>query len=78
MVAPTATCWRIVQCVATVLVMWLTVVTVDDVRQAVCNDAVSGVGVKRENYRNAPYKEMSEVPNVDTGGTCNIHRALRG
>lgn len=51
---------------------------VDVVRQTVCINAVSGVGVKRENYRKTPYREMSEVPNDDTGGTYNNHRALEG
>jgi hypothetical protein len=48
------------------------------VRQAVCVNDVSSVGVRSENYRNAPKREMAAIPNVDTGGKYNIHRALRG
>ena len=50
----------------------------DVIRQTVCINAVSGVGVKRENYRNTPCKGMSEVLNDDTGGTYNNHRVLEG
>ena len=50
----------------------------DVVRQTVCINAVSGVGVRCENYRNTPCKEMSEVLNAYTGGTYNNHRDLEG
>ena len=59
--------------VAAVLVMLVALVMEDDVRQIVCINAVSGVGVKRENYRNTQCKEMSEVLNAYTGGTYNNH-----
>ena len=58
--------------------MWVALVMTDVVRQTVCINAVSGVGVRRENYRNTPCKEMSEVLNAYTGGTYNNHRDLEG
>jgi hypothetical protein len=61
MVAPTATCWRVIKYVATVFVMRVALVKADVVRQTACINAVSGVGVKRKNYRNTPCREMSEV-----------------